>query len=193
MLQKADYAKRNASIMGLSLEVNTGLPRPYWAYAHNAFFPFELCSFFYKSILGMLLEAKYAHNYAFFRRLCSKYALCKRRFNGGIMLQMFSTWSCPLSNAILCSPFSEVLRKSSSHISQQLCKRYMRIYVGQLHCIEELRYGRRWMSYVGGRTCRICGSCTSDNHQEYTKESVNGLPRLPQPLRNSHRDFKKIQ
>ena len=44
---------------------------------------------------------------------------------------------------ILCSPFSEVLRKNSSHISQQLCKRYMRIYVGQLHCIEELRYGRR--------------------------------------------------
>ena len=41
----------------------------------------------------------------FFGDYDQKYALYKRRFNGGIMLQMFSTWSYPLSNAILCSPF----------------------------------------------------------------------------------------
>ena len=41
----------------------------------------------------------------FFGDYAKKYALYKRRFNGGIMLQMLSTWSYPLSNAILCSPF----------------------------------------------------------------------------------------
>ena len=41
----------------------------------------------------------------FFGDYAQKYAPYKRRFNGGIMLQMFSKWSYPLSNAILCSPF----------------------------------------------------------------------------------------
>ena len=55
----------------------------------------------------------------FFGDYAQKYALYKRRFNVGIMLQMFSTWSCPLPG-IKCHLVLAVLLFVGAHASSRL-------------------------------------------------------------------------
>ena len=52
----------------------------------------------------------------FFGDYAQKNALYKRRFNGGIMLQMFSTWSYPLK----CHLVLAVLLFVGGHASSRL-------------------------------------------------------------------------